>query len=100
MLAALRAKAMSYPEVVNEKNTEPGSMLLKPEVADGSYFDAQGDEFKNAMNFLEKSNPMAINDPLRVTTKPENANSLLKNLESSALKLLETQKRCRNGSCK
>jgi RHS repeat-associated protein len=100
MMAALRAKAMSYPEVVNEKNTEPGSMLLKPEVADGSYFDAQGDEFKNAMNFLEKSNPMAIDDPLRVTTKPENANSLLKNLESSALKLLETQKRCRNGSCK
>lgn len=98
--AALRAKAMSYPEVVSESNTEPGSMLLRPEAADGSYFDAQGEEFENAMNFLDKSNPMVGTDKGYKPAETRHADTLLKNLESSALKLLDTQRRCRQRACR
>ena len=99
ILAATKARINNYPEVAIENSSEPGSMLLQPEKADGSIFDAQGQEFKNAMNFLEESNAIPLTSDKRKPTTPKNANDLLSTLDISARRLIDTQDRCRKGAC-
>lgn len=76
-----------------------GSMLLAPELADGSYFDAQGQEYENATNFLDKSNPIPEESRGSARSTQQDANALLDSLDDSAQKLIETQNRCRKGRC-
>jgi hypothetical protein len=82
-----------------ENPSGPGSILV-PENAEGSIFDAQGQEYENATNFLNKSNPNQPPSKKYEAAQPRDINKLLRQLDTSAQQFLETQNRCRAGGCK
>ena len=98
--ATLKARAQNEAKVVGENSSGMGNILLAPELADGSYSDAQGQEYENAENFLNNSNPIPRSSPNYKAAKPGQVNGLLDKLDSSATELLETQRRCKSPDCK
>ncbi len=98
--ARLKARAQNEARVVVENPHGMGSMLLVPESADGSYFDAQGQEYENARNFLDASNPYQPPSMAFEPASRSDVNKLLRRLDTSAEQLIETQRRCKRAGCK
>ena len=80
------------PRVVSESSGRPGSYLLEPEKSSAFYTDAQGQEDKNIENFYRLASPNSQRAPDTAIARAE--------LETSAARYVELQRKCEVNACK